>query len=258
MDDLASFESPKLLIESAKASIPQLESGCSTFIEGCRYEAIKYVDPKTREEVTKLRFQQRVPGALRVSASRILNDLRHALDQAVCDGAILLGRRNSKGVYFPFGRDASDLDRETTNRCKGVNPDLVVFIRKFEAHYGGDGMLYSLGSLAGPNKHQRILRISLGTGGFSFRGEGLDILGPGAFGLTKWNDLRNELEFARMAEGGHFQADFTPTLQLVIGEGEAPLSGPAAASFSLLASKVESIVFGIEAETSRILASRTR
>jgi hypothetical protein len=257
MDDLLPFESPKLLIDGAKTSIIDFKSVCEAFIQNCTYDILYHTDPKTEQQIVKLRFHHRVPPKMRVPGSRIVNDLRHALDQAVCDAAVLLGRPNANGVYFPFGRTPKNLDDEIATRCKKVHPDLVTFIRNFQSHYGGDDLLYALGSLAGPNKHQRILRISLGTGGTKIvAGERPWALtsGEGGFkiGVNKWNDLRNELEFAHFGKGTKGNIDARPVLQIVLGTGEPPLADPAPTVLDAMASKVEGIVLGIEAETARL------
>jgi hypothetical protein len=259
-DDLAPFESPKLLIEGAKASLLEFEAACDNFIKGCRYEVVSHTDPKTREQVFKLRFKQRMPGALRVKASGILNDLRHALDQAVCDAAIALGRGDAGGIYFPLAKTASDLEGDLKGKLKGVHADLVALLRSFKPHYGGDDQLYAVARLAGANKHQRVLRISLdATAGqvFSTDRPGQEIKGPGSIGPFKWNETRNEMHVARIGVGGKMDMDFAPRLQIVLGTGEPPLKSPAASVLSAFASKVESIVLAIEAETTRILGGGT-
>ncbi|HEY4470809.1 MAG TPA: hypothetical protein VGN21_06525, partial [Stellaceae bacterium] len=151
MDDLAPFEGPKLLIDGAKATTDEFESGCAAFIQNCTYDVIRYIEPRSRDKVVKVRLHHRVPPALRVSAYRILNDLRNALDQAVCDAAITLGRADAKGVYFPSGKTADDLGREIARKCRGVDPELVAFIAALQPHCGGDDLLYALCKLAGSN-----------------------------------------------------------------------------------------------------------
>jgi hypothetical protein len=152
---------------------------------------------------------------------------------------------------------------------KNVHIDLVAFIRKFDAHSGGDSLLYALGSLAGPNKHQRILGISISNNGLAVKvrpggsgqivtpfksvASGFEMTGP--FVISgNWNELHNELEILRIGKDGNLQGnvEIAPVLEIVIGTGKAPLSGPAAAMFGDFARKVESIVLGIEAETARI------
>jgi hypothetical protein len=259
-DDLNPFESPKLLIDGAKTSIVDFKAACDGFVQNCTYDIIDHINPNTGDKIIKLRFHHRMPPKMRIPASHIVNDLRHSLDQAVCDGAVALGRPNAKGVYFPFGKTAKDLDDEVVNRCKNVNAELVAFVRKFNSHYGGDDLLYALGSLAGPNKHQRILGISLSNAGVQLGGSGQawSISSTGGFeiGGNKWNDLRNELEFARFGRGTTGNIDARPVIQIVLGTGEPPLSDPAPTVLDTLASKVEGIVLGIEAETSRILRAK--
>ncbi|MBT1516253.1 hypothetical protein KIP88_38005 [Bradyrhizobium sp. SRL28] len=256
MDDFAPFESPKLLIDGAKTSIVNFRSACETFIESCNYDMIYSQDPNTKQKIVKLRFHNRLP-ALRYAAYGIVNDLRHSLDQAVCDAAVELGRPDSRGVYFPFGKTAKNLDDETAAKTKKVNADLVTFVRAFNAHYGGDDMLYALSSVAGPSKHQRILRMSLDSKGvvFGLGGQATSMTfrgGENQIGINKWNDLRNELEFCRFAEDTTGNIDARPVLQVVLGTGEPPLADPAPTALDALAGKVESIVLGIEAETARI------
>jgi hypothetical protein len=255
MDDLEPFESPKLLVDGAKTSIPAFEAACNDFVASCTYDVIDYADPNTREKIKKLRFHQKT-APLRLIASRILNDLRHALDQAVSDGAVSLGRSHARGIHFPFGKSVDDYNREVKDRLKNVDADFVAHIRTFKAHYGGDDELYAFGSLSGPNKHQRILRISLDNTSLSIGPgpNGFRATGPLTIGGGKWNDLRNELEIMRASPGAVIEGDlnFTPSLQIVIGIGEAPLSGSAVIVFADLASKIESIVFSLEAETARI------
>jgi hypothetical protein len=256
MDDFAPFESPKLLLDGAKTSITNFKPACETFIESCTYDIVYNKDPNTEQRIVKLRFHHRLPPKLRYAASGIVNDLRHALDQAACDGAIALGRQDARGVYFPFGKTAKNLDDEVAAKCKKVHPMLVTFIRAFGSHYGGDDLLYSLSSIAGPNKHQRVLRMSLDSQGavFGLSGQpwGMTTSGNDQIGINKWNELRNELEFCRFGKAATGNIDVRPVLKVVLGAGEPPLSDPAPTVLDALASKVESIVLGMEAEVSRI------
>ena len=250
MDDMRPFESPKLLIEDARKHIVEFDTGCKEFLKDCPYEVVQFTDPNTNEKVAKICFLRRILGEFRLMAHRILTDLRHSLDQALCDGAIELGRKDARGVYFPFGKTVSDLDAGFREKCRGVNSDLVAFVRTFNAHSGGDETLYAFGVLAGPSKHQRILRISLDTS--VQRAMNPVVVGPGRFMYAKWNDLRNELEFARVGPSGYIKADLSFRLQIGIGTGAPPLAGEAPIVFGNLLSKCESIVLAIEAEALRL------
>lgn len=123
-DDLQPFESPKLLIDGAKTSIIDFKSACDAFIQNCTYDIIDHSDPNTGEKIVKLRFHHRIPPKMRVPASGIVNDLRHSLDQAVCDGAMLLGRPNAKGVYFPLVKRLKILMMKLRHVARMLTPNL--------------------------------------------------------------------------------------------------------------------------------------
>jgi len=94
MDDFAPFESPKLLLDGARTSITDFKPACEAFIQSCTYDIVYNQDPNTLEKIVRLRFHRRLSPKLRYAASGIVNDLRHALDRAICDGAVELGRPN--------------------------------------------------------------------------------------------------------------------------------------------------------------------
>lgn len=259
MDDLALFESPKLLLQVADESISELEAGCAAFLATNAYDPVRTIDPNSGDELLKYRFRNRIPGRLRVLASRIVNDLRHALDQAMCEAAVALGRPHAKRLYFPFGRDAENLELRMAADCKGVDGRLLDFVRALKPHE--DGLLYALSVIAGPNKHQRTLRVALDAKGLILDGSlPLSMAGPlqiVAGADAKWNDLRNELLVMRIQPGGSVAAHdgIVPALQIVIGEGKEPLGGPAASVLRQILHRVEGVVLGLEAETERLLST---
>jgi hypothetical protein len=83
-------------------------------------------DSKTGEKVVKFRITRKVPGRLRVIASEALNHLRHSLDQAVNAAAFELGRPQ-RNNYFPFAKNAGQIDNVIGLRCKTVPPPPLSF-----------------------------------------------------------------------------------------------------------------------------------
>lgn len=247
VDDLALFESPRLLVDGAKVDIAQFETACKMFISSCGYDIHHHTDPNTREKVIKLRLRKRLQPALRVQAYRIVNDLRNALDQAACDAALASGVTDVSNIYFPFGKSATDVDNRIATKCVGMHADLHTFLRTFQPYLAGDRLLYELSRLANPNKHQRILRMSTSDSGTVWHSnERLSVKSPFAIGINKWNELRNEIEWARVGVGGHIQGDFSVPFKVVLGEGVAPFADPAPTVLGTLAGKVERIVVGLE------------
>lgn len=261
IDNLEPFESAETLIQAGNDGIEKFEIDARTFLSECSYSLVRKTEPRTGNQVLKFVFDRRVPPRLRHQAGSIINDLRHALDHGFADAAILLGRRDAKGIYFPFCKSANEIDQQIRNVCKGVDAELCDFAKNFQPYLGGDDLLYVITSLAGANKHQRILRISYNADGFILDGDKLSaMVGPFELGLKEWNEIRNEITFARIMPGGYIGDDikdyFTPDLTVVLGDGKAPLIDPAPAVLRVFASKVDSIIMGLKAEVARILESR--
>ena len=156
---LEPFESPKELLNGAKERLTDLESMCNAISETRDYEFITNTDPKTREKVVKLKLKQKFPPRIRSLASNIVKELRTTLDQSFCEAAVMLGRKNAKGIYFPFGRDPKNLELVVKGKCfNDVDPRLIDYCLLFKPHYGGDsdGILWSMSNLAG-STHQTIV-----------------------------------------------------------------------------------------------------
>ncbi|WP_439478715.1 hypothetical protein [Brevundimonas sp.] len=255
--ELEPFESPKLVLGGAKESIADFEAACASFVKAPGYTVIRRMDGKTGEEVVSARFEGSALGTVRLSAYRVVNQLRDALDQATSDAAKALGLTNVANVHFPMGRSSDDLERAISYRLKGADPDLVAFVRALRPYLGGNDELWALGRISGPNKHQRVLAIGLDNdAGFRIGGDDIHIVGPAKLGVGTWNSSRNELELVRVGAGGYYYDGVTPALTVKIGDAEVFGGKPAAACFHHLAGVVEGVVAGLEAETARIIAAR--
>jgi hypothetical protein len=160
-DDLEPFESAKELISGAKENLAHLESLCQPITKVRDYAFVYENDGKTGNKLLSCRFKNvLVTPRLRRLTSTILKELRLALDQAFYDAAVALGRKNAKGIYFPFGKDIKDLRREVERKCRDVNCSLVRYCLKFKPYYGGNPDLWSLSHLAGTT-HRRIVGVQL-------------------------------------------------------------------------------------------------
>jgi hypothetical protein len=254
IDDLNPFESSRTQLQSAETSIANFEKDVAAFIQINSYTIVRRTDNKAREDVVSYRFARRFPPILRKIASDIIGDIKHALDQATCDAALVLGATKVSAIHFPVGRSLVDLDNEIKKRLKGVHPDLVCFFRSLECHYGTNPELYTFLSLAGPTKHQRIVQLANSSDGLLLDPRnGFLLSGPAQIlAGNHWNDMRNELDFLRIPQGANYKADLSPVLRIVLQEGKPPLAGDATIIFREMAAKGHAIVNAIEAETARI------
>ena len=87
------FESPKLLIDAAREDLQDLEARCKAFFHSKPYTEVQEIERETGNKLFRLRLVRKPPGRLRTRASSIVNDLRHALDQAVVASAKELSAR---------------------------------------------------------------------------------------------------------------------------------------------------------------------
>jgi hypothetical protein len=247
------FESPKLLLDGARHDVKNFDSESREFIDNCFAVPFTQIDNKTREKVVKYRIAQKMPGHLRVLASNVVNNLRHALDQAVNCAAVELGatKRNN---YFPFAKDSTDIDRIIRDSCKSVRADLIPTLKGFQPYGGGDDLLYSLSRIAGPNKHQLVLKTNLDLTHLIINDLMAIFRSPGSFGFGGWDSAKQELEFARIGPGGYLKCNPKAKLPVFVSLSDSKIASgePATAFLDTLAGKVESIVSAIEAETDRL------
>ena len=261
-DEFESFESPKLLIQSAKKNLSDLEGQIVAAIDAHTYTIIRNVDNKTGDLRIKLRFDKKLPPILRFSATKIITDLRNALDQVVCDAASAMGMIKIDSIYFPFAKDVQQINGRIKQACGGVPIEIIDLVKTFQPYNGGDSLLWGCSKLANKGKHQRALNlVPLAENWIINNSDGMlnVTLNPGdILGINKMTYLRNELEFARISPGGHFDMNFGITIGIFIGEAEPEALGgkPILAVLNAFSSKVESIVLAIEAETNRILATK--
>lgn len=253
------FESPKLLIEEARENLKDLHSRCKAFLDSNPYTEIQEIDRETGDKLYKLRLTTKPPGRLRTRTSSIVNDLRHALDQAVVASAKQLGITRFDRIYFPFAaspRDLQDIFRKT-GRCKDVPVEIRPLLCTFEpyprsdGHKGGDDLLRALGTISGPNKHQVILAIGLNIAGVRIH----RLEGQFVTGVLGWDDTKGDLTIARCRADGDVK--YNLTVPFYVAFGDIPIIGrqELLPILNHLGRKVESIVMAIEVETARLLTS---
>lgn len=257
MSDEDVFDSPKLILDRAREHIRELEARSQGFVEGCRGIPIVEFDAQTGEKVHKLRFTQKIPGKLRVIASDALNNLRHSLDQAVNAAAAELGGKRNN--YFPFAKDAGDIDRVVKDNCPSLHADIKDLIKTFQPYGGGDDLLYAMSRMSGPDKHQLVLKLNINLPRFPMgAGTGYDLRGQGpmSIGYIAWDGFKQELESARVWGNGHseYEGEFKMPLFISLSDSHITRGEPAPAFLNTVASKVEGIIAAIEAETARLKA----
>lgn len=246
------FESPKLLLARAKENAADFKARLEAFGKTNPWEIVSDPDLKTGEQIIKARLTNPLPANLRAVFSDAVNNLRHALDQAVNSAAIEI-RGGQANCYFPFGRDAADFATiYASKRYKTVPVELRAFLDNLKPYSGGDELLCGLNRITGPNKHQAMLTIELSAPGFGMTGV---FSGTGAFGgsfISKWDSAKNELSLARIGAGSQMKMNFQIGMNILLGGRNAMSGQPALGMLDALSSKAKGIVLGLEAEVRKV------
>ena len=253
-DDLSPFESPRALLNEANRKINEFAERRWVWSMSDPYESVEIIDNYAREKVICFQLRERIPIDIRLLAYGIINNLRDALDHATCDAALLTGTQDVKRVHFPIGKSPDDLKGEIKRRLQKVNPDIVKFITALNVCETGNPRLYAVLSLAGPNKHQRIVGVRIGD---NIAFENLNpFMRPEQIKYgPRWIAAHNRLEVLRIRDGTEYEFKLHTILEICLGNGQAPLDRAADSILSDTARVIDSIILGLEAEARRISGS---
>lgn len=247
------FDSSLHRINAAKASIADIESGLQEFRTGNSLDVVQRFDPDVGKNVLYVRFSHHTSTAIRHKASTALADLRSALDDALCEGAMQLGRPNSNGVYFPVCQGANAFEREIKRKCRGVDAALLDFIRALEPYQHGKGeILWAISRFAGKAKHGPVLPLTPSVTKVILPSKGpFEIFRP-----TAYPNATNEIAVATGTSTDPDQK-IGVTYDIVINSEQAGFSFNGNAHFSDVIGIIESVVLGLKAETERALRTRS-
>lgn len=256
------FYSPWLLIKEARTQLDRFDQQWRSFHERSFGIPMEVLDPQTFERVFKFRILPEIPEDLRLAASNCINNMRHALDQAINCASLELGSQENR-AYFPIANDASNLDKVIKGNCKGVPPQLLDEIKGLKPYVGGDPFLGFLGAEAGPNKHRVVIDLDTGwtnilhTGpdGWFIRFKGPGTLFPNAG--RNWCPTNQEVEVARVSTGGDIKLTYMtkPPIHISLYDGGRKEFMPAFAFLSECVNRVAEVLEFIEATTQRLKAA---
>lgn len=208
-------------------------------------------DPQAKEKILKLKLVKPVPDSIKTIAFGTVNNLRSALDQASYAVCIAAGGKG-KDTYFPFGDTAAEVKSRHAQGSKEIPAPMFAFMEALKPYKGGDDLLWSLNKLANTKKHRFLVPFAMQSGGF----EAMDVshTGPGNFSVVlnpEWDGVNNEMVLAHVGEGKwHYNVDLI--FFVALGEIKVLAREEATRVLYTLLRKVESILFGIEAEGKRL------
>lgn len=225
------FESAEFLASRGAKQAEDLKSLREAFFNDKAVAQVVEFDPKTGQQVAKLRFLKPLPSEMRGITSDALKNFRDALDQAVFAGTELIRGKGNKQCHFPFGESPDELENSLSRRkapqCRGIAEELFPVLRLCEPYPRGDGYtggndaLKALGRLSGPHKHQVTLQVAAHVS--PSLGPGVIDVGPGGMTLFVppiYDRAKNEVSLWSFPPGGHLKGNISVTVSVVFGPGQ--------------------------------------
>ncbi|MBO9451432.1 hypothetical protein J7426_14255 [Tropicibacter sp. R16_0] len=190
-----SFERPHETISWAKEAIDDFDREVRTFFNGNATEYVIDVDPRTGDNIHKIRLKQPLPGRLSRFANDALSHTRNAFDQTIHGACLSLGIKKSTSPHFPWRSNPTDLEKTFEN---GKIPDSLWDVIRQQEPYptgegytGGDDAMREVSKIA-KWKHNVGLSVDVQAG---------SAMAPGVTGRVSryitppliWDNVNNEL-----------------------------------------------------------------
>lgn len=259
-----SFESPKLLVQHAREDLGELIAIGKKIFTTTSHDNIVDRDPQTGHKRFKVKYTGQIPSRARYVGSNVLNNLRHALDQALVASAEALTGRSCGKIYFPFANSPSDLNgRLRSDAYKDLPVSLHPILNALQpypsgqGYVGGNDFLCAVTKVVGPNKHQITLNPGLDMGP-EFRLDTLAVTSGQVYRMDippVWDITNGEAILATGSDDLDIKYDFKVMFHIAFGDAGPMFRHPVIPVLHKFASEAERIVLGLEAETNRILAS---
>lgn len=272
------FLSPRRKLRRARFHISSLDEAVQAYQASIRYEPVverlspahggiwdrwarrgkwgassKRIPPQYgRPYIHKIRILTTPPESLDEIAGDAVQNLRQALDHAVCSCARATGKTD-RGVWFPLVGEGADLEEAIKDKARKL-PETVRDIIRTAAPSGG--LLYELHNLSVIDKHRLICGVGLHGGSSLAYAHAL----PGAsismgFDEDEWDPIANEIRYALSRKPHAVSYEFQLRVDVRFNGSGRISDGPAPAVLSEIADLVEQVVDQIEVETTRLEAA---
>jgi hypothetical protein len=245
------FDSAKLLLDRAREHREEFHRRSKAWLDGHPYTTLIEPYPNTGEYVLKAKIEG-IAGFLFPIAADALNNLRHALDHAVCASVLAKdGASDLTGICFPFGKNETSFNDNLAKTRKNAAPEIVAAVRALKPYRGGDDKLWGLSHLTNVSKHRSLIALypeikRLGIGPYSVFNN------DQAWSRPIWDSTKNELT-AAIAPAPE-ELNYNLNLEFYIGFGDVEIfqRKSVVAVIEHFLKRVEAINANIEVKTKRL------
>jgi hypothetical protein len=253
------FESAMLLLRRAREHRDELNRRCKAFFDENPYTTVIEFHRDTSLYVRKARLPKALPPDLFPVAADAFNNLRHALDQAMCACAVAQDPAvNLDGVNFSFGKDPTDFCRKMRTTRKKIAPEIFTTVAAFEPYKtgndypGGNDHFWALNELCRANKHRSLIALRANVKQMNVNLA--TVFSKHSSGAMRpyWIPSKNELIAGSADRPEKLEYDLGLTFYVAIGDIEAIQGLQALDAIDLLSNKVHAVLMALEAETRRL------
>jgi hypothetical protein len=243
------FDGARQRLARAKTHIKDLKRSLDAFVDRDPYRHIVHKDPDGIHEIHKLSAKRRsLPVSFGNIATDAIENMRAALDLAVYPIGVQCNSPDLDKVCFPFCGNERDWAGRAGSACRGFREEIITLLKGFEPYKGGNDLLWALNEFTRISKHKRIT-----TAAFQFR----IIRAHWYPGFTptiplKWDRTKNEVILGSAKQGAHVKYKFSGAFNVCLNDIEVVANKPVTGLLNRMAGMVESIITGLEAESSRI------
>ena len=231
---------PKLKIKRAKSHVQELETLAKAFRDSDPYDLIHEVDPKTSENVYRVRVKKDVPVDFSAPLGDAAHNLRCVLDYLVCDLVRAANNKPHGGSGFPIKREAKRFKPGNVPKIDGVSPKAERLLLRLKSRNAINQALWVLHMLDIIDKHNSIVTVAAATvpittkvgvpGMFIGPDGNIRLLGPGPGGVPMMVDagtpdqfrrvfpLQDNVEIHRSPAG--FNEEVKAIIEIAFGQGQ--------------------------------------
>lgn len=157
------MQGPKLKLERAERHLKELEDAIAAFLASQPYSVVVDIDPKTGEEVHRLRVHKCLPNDLSVIIGDVAHNLRSALDQMICELVRDNRRQTRLKTGFPISTTPKRFEEAVVGKLEGATAQTQRFVRRLKPYQSGNRALWLLHEIDAMDKHVEIIPVAAGS-----------------------------------------------------------------------------------------------
>jgi hypothetical protein len=244
-------------IDWATSALAELDHLAKTFFEGRPATIFTEVDPRTKENVLKLKLVKPLPNMLNRKATEALLNSRHSFDQAIFAAHKLLNPGVSKSSNFPWAENPKDLEILLRNRK--IDERLwstIVFHEPYlesSSYAGGNNLIRNMATLAN-RKHDIGLSVHADVSSYVF--PSMKAISINSFSIKgrNWDSITNEGELARWSGQVEISGSHRFLCHIIFKDPKFPEPVDAVLALTEFISKANVVVKSLERRCAEILS----